>query len=139
MTGDSGGPLFATHPDPGNDEKVLVGIVKGANDMEIYIDCENDGGSYLGSGGALNYLAQPGSIGRKDIANLPTYYFDGAIDEFRYWSRAITEDEITLLCNEEVVDIKNQIIKSDPYKFKIIAANHRRIEEVQITLPKETA
>ena len=33
---------------------------------------------------------------------------------------------------------KNQIIKSDPYKFKIIAANHRRIEEVQITLPKET-
>jgi len=32
---------------------------------------------------------------------------------------------------------KNQIIKSDPYKFKIIAANHRRIEEIQITLPKE--
>ncbi len=32
---------------------------------------------------------------------------------------------------------KNQIIKSDLYKFKIIAANHRRIEEIQITLPKE--
>lgn len=31
---------------------------------------------------------------------------------------------------------KNQIIHADLYKFKIIAANHRRIEEIQITLPK---
>jgi len=32
---------------------------------------------------------------------------------------------------------KNQVINRDQYKFKIIAASHRRIEEIQITLPKE--
>ncbi|MET2985677.1 T9SS type B sorting domain-containing protein [Aureibaculum conchae] len=77
----------------------IVGIVNGPTDMELYIDCENDNGTYQGSGGAVNYTSNPGSIGRKDgHSALPAYYFDGILDEFRYWNRELTESEIELLC-----------------------------------------
>jgi len=78
-------------------------------DMDIYVSefgsgiiCVNDGGEYSGNGSDLFYSDKPGSIGRKDAhTSLDPYYFKGKIDEFRMWSRALTQEEINDLCDSE--------------------------------------
>lgn len=71
----------------------IVGIINGPIDMELFIDCNNDEGEYNGNGGNLVYTAAPGSLGRKE-----NYYFEGKLDEFRYWNRALTMENIDSLC-----------------------------------------
>tara|TARA_R110002073_G_scaffold40547_1_gene114842 strand:+ start:45083 stop:45817 length:735 start_codon:yes stop_codon:yes gene_type:complete len=79
----------------------VIGIIEGPTNMEIFIDCNNDQGSYSGSGGDLDYTLNPGSIGRKDgNTNFSAYYFSGTLDNFRYWNRTLTLDEISTLCIE---------------------------------------
>lgn len=82
----------------------LTFIVRGPTDMEIYIDCVNDGGTYSGSGPTgILYTGVPGSIGRTDSdMSGPAHYFEGAMSDFRMWDRELTEQEITYLCDIEV-------------------------------------
>jgi hypothetical protein len=90
----------------------VIGIARSALDMELYIDCENDEGEYSGSGGALAYTDNQGSIGRKDSDFTgPAHYFKGTIDDLRYWDRALTEDDILLICRDNET---NSVIKEDP-------------------------
>lgn len=77
----------------------VVGIVRGPQDMDIYIDCRNDEGQYTGTGGDIAYSNQSGSIGRVDQSSLAPYYFDGSLDDFRYWNRELTVDEVLMLCS----------------------------------------
>ncbi len=80
----------------------VVCVVNSALDMKIYFDCENiTDGTYSGSGGPLVYSSTPGCIGRHD-RNLegPPGYLEGYVDDFRYWNRALSEDEISSLCQE---------------------------------------
>ncbi|MEP0263985.1 LamG-like jellyroll fold domain-containing protein [Dokdonia sp.] len=80
--------------------------VSSQNDMKIYIDCNELGGEYSGSGGELQYSSSPGTIGRHDRQLVvPANYFKGAIDNFRYWNRELSQDDITFLC-EETLDIE---------------------------------
>ena len=51
----------------------VVGIVRGPQDMDIYIDCRNDEGQYTGTGGDIAYSNQSGSIGRVDQSSLAPY------------------------------------------------------------------
>ena len=75
-------------------------IVSSATDMKIYVDCVDYGGSYSGTGGNLVYSNTPGGIGRHDRHMvLPANYFKGTIDDFKYWSRAISINEVNNLCN----------------------------------------
>ncbi|MCF8461103.1 MAG: gliding motility-associated C-terminal domain-containing protein [Flavobacteriales bacterium] len=76
-------------------------IVRGQSNMEIYIDCVNDGGSYSGTGSSqIVYSNVPGCLGRGDgNTNGAANYFKGAISDFRMWDRELTELEITYLCN----------------------------------------
>lgn len=77
----------------------VVGVIKGPVDMDIYINCINDNGSYTGSGGPMSYSNIPGTIGRVDSdVNGPPYTFQGALDDLRYWSRALSADEVNKLC-----------------------------------------
>ena len=77
----------------------VVGIIRGATDMDIYIDCVNNNGSYQGSGGSMVYSNNPGSIGRIDTnIDLPPKFLKGTLDDICYWNRALTEEEITILC-----------------------------------------
>ena len=90
----------------------LTAVIRGINDMDLYIDCVNDGGTYNGSGGQMGYSNANGSIGRKDsYFNGPAWYFYGVIDEFKYWSRALSEEEITSLCRtadtEDILEINH--------------------------------
>ena len=68
--------------------------------MKIYVDCVENGGSFSGSGGSLQYSNLPGNIGRHD-RNLtePADYFKGAIDDFKYWDRELTIQEVEDLCS----------------------------------------
>ena len=78
-------------------------IVNSETDMQIYVDCVENGGVYSGTGGSLAYSANPGCLGRHDRSNdAPADYFMGAIDDFRYWDKALTPDEINKICDEEL-------------------------------------
>lgn len=75
-------------------------VLNGPIDMEIYLDCENDGGTYSGSGGNIGYSSDSGSIGRGD-GNMsgPSSYLQGTLDNFMYWDRALVASDIDTLCN----------------------------------------
>lgn len=75
-------------------------VIRGATDMDIYVNGRNDCGTYNGSGGGISYSGNPGRIGQIDpFAASGTIFdfFHGAIDELRYYNRALEEDEIALL------------------------------------------
>jgi hypothetical protein len=72
-------------------------VVKDEQDMNIYINGINDNGTYSGSGGPLAYSSNAGTIGKADNYGVPPYYFEGKIDNFRYWNRALTQEDVTLI------------------------------------------
>ena len=73
-----------------NDEwSHVVGIIRGATDMTIYINGVDAGGEYTGSGGAMLHGSQPARLGvTKD------YYTGDIIDEVRIYDRALSEAEV---------------------------------------------
>jgi len=86
----------------------VIGIIKENKEMELYINCENDGGFYEGKAQDLRYSNKSGSIGRKDVGRMNPYYFDGVLDDFRYWEKELKMEEIEKLCK----DSKKKIIKA---------------------------
>jgi len=59
----------------------IVGIIRGSQNMDIYINGINDGGTYVGSGGgSLTYDANSGTIGRQIPNYTPPDFFNGRID-----------------------------------------------------------
>lgn len=87
----------------------VVAVMRGATDMDIYINCVNDGGTYSGSGGSIAYTGTPGILGRSDgDMYAPARYFLGSLDDFRYWNRALSAAEILSLCSSN-----NPIIESN--------------------------
>jgi hypothetical protein len=76
-------------------------VVHAANDMQIYIDKIETGGYYSGYGGPLQYSLTPGCIGRHDRSMTgPADYFKGTLDEFFYFSRALTQTDVDELYNQ---------------------------------------
>ena len=76
----------------------LAAVIRGPNDIDLYVNGINDEGSYSGSGSAINYNDEPGNIGRRDRDTiLEPDYFHGFVDEIRLYSRALSETEIELL------------------------------------------
>jgi hypothetical protein len=83
---------------PSNRWMHIVGIINGPTDMEIYIDGCPQELIYGGSGPDVIFYSQADSkIGRNDTSTFPETpdrYLDGKIDEFYFWDRAITEENI---------------------------------------------
>ena len=96
----------------------LVLVVSGPTDMKIFVNCEDLGGEYSGSGSDLSYSALPGSLGRHDqnTMGVEAFYFEGALDDFRYYDRVLTEEEISLLCASSELEIN--IFASSPPSCK---------------------
>jgi len=91
-------------------------VIQSIDDIKIYIDCEDLGGVYSGSAQNLNYSSTPGSIGRHDRnTSLPANYFNGILDDFRYWNKSLTIDEINQLCNSTL-----SVAEHDNPDFSII-------------------
>lgn len=117
----------------------IIGIIRGPNDMDVYIDCNYDSGTYEGTGNGIGYTSAAGSIGRKD-ANfaIPPYYFKGKIDDFRYWNRALTQDNIDSLCLLQV-GISNlnllpesRMIYPNPFKSQVNLRHDVNISKILI-------
>lgn len=90
----------------------ILGIVRGATDMDIYINCEYFGGTYSGYGPtSISYTSFHGSIGRT-VAGNPSfdyYYFKGCLDEFRFWNRELNANDISILCAiTEINDLEKE-------------------------------
>ena len=72
----------------------VAAIIRGATDMDLYINGVNDGGSYSGSGGSLLYSANTGAVGRKSSVNGVMSYFNGKIDNVKIFNYALTAEQI---------------------------------------------
>ncbi|MEI7801545.1 MAG: LamG-like jellyroll fold domain-containing protein [Bacteroidota bacterium] len=75
---------------------LVAGVIRGATDMDLYIDCKNDGGTYSGGGGTIAYDNSHGVVSQLDIyaSTDPFYYFKGDIDEIRFYHRELTANDI---------------------------------------------
>ena len=110
----------------------VAGIVKGPTDMDIYVGCHTHVGTYVGSGGPLGYTNNPGSIGRKDAnTTIPAHHFKGAIDDFYYWNRVITQTEIDSLCNNLILDTKDDFFQ----KFSVFPNPTSGILQIDTDVP----
>lgn len=118
----------------------IVGIIKDFDDMEIFINCTNDDGTYSGSGGDLGYSSNSGSIGRKDAnTNLPAYYLKGVLDDFRYWNRELNTTEINTLCNQSTLStplfqsiLNKTSILSNPVSDLLQIKTSEKFESIKI-------
>ena len=78
--------------------KHIIVVVNSESDMKMYMGFLDNPGTYSGTGGSLVYSDTPGCIGRHDRnLNEPPGYFNGLIDDFRYWDRALTQADVNAL------------------------------------------
>lgn len=76
----------------------VIVVVNSETDMKMYIGFLDNPGIYSGTGGSLVYSDTPGCIGRHDRnLNGPPGYFNGLIDDFMYWDRALTLADVNAL------------------------------------------
>ncbi|MFC2088981.1 LamG domain-containing protein, partial [Calditrichota bacterium] len=99
--GDGGGigPSYRrskyTSPPPANEWFHIAAVIRGAEDMDIYFNGVDAGGTYAGSGGALAYDNGSMNIGRYDSNQTgPPGYFYGILDQIRLYNRALNGSEI---------------------------------------------
>ncbi|MBC8266733.1 MAG: LamG domain-containing protein [Flavobacteriales bacterium] len=89
----------------------IVGVVRSATDMDIFIDCNNAGAQFsTGTGPTSMAYSGYGSccgggiIGETDgNNNAPPFFFEGNMDDFAYWNRDLTSTEINSLCNSSPI------------------------------------
>jgi gliding motility-associated-like protein len=79
----------------------LAIIVRGFQDIDIYIDCELIDGTYSGSATSIGYTNGAGNLGRKQANPTFASYLEGAIADYWYWDRELTEEEILGFCEIE--------------------------------------
>lgn len=85
----------------------LAVIIRGAGDMEIFVNGRNDCGTYSGSGGTLDYSNSPGRIGEIDplASSGSTHdFFHGSIDDIRFYNRELSKEEIEFLAESNFTD-----------------------------------
>ncbi len=78
-----------------------VCVIRTATDMDIYVDCVNDNGTYSGNGGTIFYDTNVGQMGVASIAGSTNgaSYMSGAIDRVAFWSRDLTPGDVAKWCN----------------------------------------
>ncbi len=88
-------------------------------DVDVYIDCEDAGGSYTGNGDSLVYFEIAGALGRRPCESAPGVYthcyFNGDMDDFAVWNRALSSTELEALCDTPSVPtviVDNELINS---------------------------
>jgi hypothetical protein len=75
----------------------IVCIVRGADDMSLYLNGADDGESYSGTGGAMAYGAGQCSIGGKYTSNI---YCQGAVSCAMVWDVALPDAQARMVTND---------------------------------------
>jgi len=77
-------------------EYFICGVIRGATEMDLYINGVDVGGTYDGTGGAMAYdNSQEGRIGQlRTTIGGPTTYFDGTCSGVRLYNRALSQGEV---------------------------------------------
>lgn len=86
-------------PAPGEWHQILA-VFNDLNDIDLYIDCELDPGSYSGTGSVMSYLGESSTIGKYDFR-----VFDGKLDDIRIYSDAIQPAEVMNFCKKQYTEI----------------------------------
>lgn len=96
-------------------------VILASNNMKVYLDCVELGGSYSGSGLGLNYSINPGSLGRHDQNNsaVASYYFKGVLDDFKYYEGEITPTTITT----SFIDLPAEVCEDSNYSLPALSNN----------------
>ena len=69
----------------------ITSIIRGATDMTIWLNGQDDGGSYTGTGGAMVYNSSQGAIGKyHNTLDGGIEAIDGSILDCRVWNRALS-------------------------------------------------
>ncbi len=95
--------LYTIKPVTGEEWKHFVGIIKDPDNMDIYLNNEKMKTYYRGQSTELTY-SDDGipSFGEFNSSNvIPIDYFKGSIDDFRFYNRILSEDEIDKLFHEK--------------------------------------
>lgn len=74
----------------------LTAIIRGATDMDLFLDGVNKGGAYEGSSTNPMNSSSPNEVAKIGywFSNNATYYFKGQLDELRIWDRALSATEV---------------------------------------------
>lgn len=80
-------------------------IIKGSSNVDFYINCESESASFVGNGGTLAYSSgnSNSTIGRFARPSSTFAYFNGYLDEFRMWNRALTPQDVEILHNSPCI------------------------------------
>lgn len=87
-------------------------VVNGPNDMIIQFDSTIQEGEYSGTGGTFVNGTSTAMIGR--AAHNPDYW-TGNIDEVRLYNRALTSDELNVICNSDPISSVSEPEKAAPF------------------------
>ena len=96
-------------------------VIISNNNMKIYLNCEETGGVYSGTGSGLVYSSGPGSLGRHDQNNssINSYYFKGVLDDFKYY-KGIVDPE---LVNSDFNNLRGELCVGENYNLPTISDN----------------
>ena len=106
----------------------IVGIISGPEEFEIYINGCNQELTYSGYGPTeIVYDEHPGQLGLHDSNTLPEYPNNalvGALDDFYFWDRTISEEEILYLYDgfyTKPIDIEPEyiILNQEPVQIAL--------------------
>jgi len=70
----------------------VTAVIRGPQDMDLYIDGADDGGTYSGTGGSLNYINGDSYIA-VGVGGSSIYYADATLDEVKLYDRALSAAE----------------------------------------------
>lgn len=72
-------------------------VIRGAQDMDIYINGENDGGDYSGTGGVLAYSSAKSTLMAREQS--PSELVNGYIDNVCIFNKGLSQTEVSFLYN----------------------------------------
>ena len=72
----------------------VTGVIRGPQDMSLYIDGVDNGGYYNGNGGEIACTSNPFLIAKHNIPNNGHDTFNGSILDFSFWTKELSIDEI---------------------------------------------
>lgn len=108
----------------------FAGVIHNNSDIRVFINGIEDVGYYEGYAYYMSYIGEGGNIGRKDANyDKDPYYYKGYLDEFRYWSRGLSNYEILELYQEGLVatglrTLDNSVIIYPNPALEILSVSH---------------